>query len=115
MAPLARTLAADVELAEVALPEHVPERGQALNQQLLAVGDEEDPVDRSRGSQALVVEGGDDGLPGTGRHHHEVAPPVVDGPLSFELVENLPLVAERADVERRDLDRQVASGRRAPR
>ena len=58
-------------------------------------------------SQALVVEGGDDGLPGAGRHHDEIAPPVVDRPLGFELVEDLPLVAERADVERRDLDRQV--------
>jgi hypothetical protein len=103
--PLAGPLAADKQLAEIALAQHVPEGRQALGQQLLAVGDEQEAVDRAVVAQASVVQRRDDGLTGAGRHHHEVAPPAVDSPLRVERLEDLLLVAVGADVKRGDLDR----------
>ena len=72
------TLPADIEFPKVALPEHVPKRGQALDQQLFPVSDEQDPVHRPCVTKSLVVEGGHNRLAGSRCHDHEVAPPLMD-------------------------------------
>ena len=99
--------AADEQLAEGAVAQDVPERRQALPQDLLAVRDEEQRVDLAGVMQPPVVERGDDRLTGAGRHHDQVALPAVDVPLGLQLVQDLALVALWPDVERRELDRQV--------
>ncbi len=62
--------------------------------------------DRRRAKQP-VVERGHNGLPGAGRHDHQIL--VVAMYLAFgaELVQDFPLVAPRANLQRGDLDRKV--------
>ena len=63
------------------------------------MGDEEERVDPAGVMEAAVVEAGDDGLAGAGRHHDEVAVSIVDLALGRQLVEDLALVPPRSHVE----------------
>lgn len=99
VAPLRRPLAADELLAERAVAHDVGERGLALLQDLVAVGDEEKRVDLTCVVESSVVESSDHRLAGARCHHDEVAMPVVNFTLGRQLVEDLPLIPPRPHVE----------------
>ena len=112
-APARRHLAADQRLAEAAVAHDLPERRQALPQDLLLVRDEEQRVDLPGAVQPPVVQRGDDRLAGAGRHHHQVAVPAVHLPLGVQVGQDLRLVRVRPHVQVGDL--RSASPRAAPR
>ena len=107
--------AADVGLAEGAVPQHRAEHAAALAQDLLAMGDEQQRGVGPAIAEPPVVEGGDHGLAGAGGGHDEVAPAVVPLAFGFELVEDAGLERLGRDVEEGDVDAVVATrgGRRA--
>ena len=66
-------LPADPLLAKGGVAQCVPERGTALVEDLLAVGDEEQAAAGELGSKPRVVDRGDHGLAGTRGRHEQVA------------------------------------------
>lgn len=91
-----------------AVPHDVSEHGEALPEDLFPVCDEEQGVDLASLPEAPIVEPGDNGLPGAGGHDDEVPMVSVDLAFDGELIEDLALVAPRANFECRDLERQLS-------
>src|SRR5438034_664842 len=74
-----RLVLAGQQLAERAVLKGVTEGGLRLDQDLPAMGQEEEPRPRARRLRhADIVEGGDHRLPRAGRGHDQVASPTVD-------------------------------------
>ena len=94
-------LAIDVELTEGSVAQHGAEDVTALGQNLLAVRDEEQPLPTTVLGQPPVVEGGDEGLAGTGGGHDEVLVAAVALALGPQLVEDLDLEGIWAQFEGR--------------
>lgn len=99
MAPLAGQLAIHIELPEGGIAQHLAKGGQGLQQDLLAVGDQQQRRRFGRGEllgevgrEAGQIEGGEHGLAGAGGGHHEVAPALVERTLSRQGIEHLALV-----------------------
>ena len=106
MAPLAGHRAIHVELAEGGIAQHLAEGGQGLQQDLLAVGDQQQRRRLGRGEllgevgrEAGHVEGGEHGLAGAGGDHHEVVPALVERTLSRQRIEHLALVGVGPQIE----------------
>ena len=95
----ARQLAPAAELAEVVIPEDPLEAGEALLEDLLAMGDVEEAGVRVPGEVLAEVEGRDHGLPGPGRRDDEVPIPSVDLAFRLQPIEHVLLIVEGADVE----------------
>ena len=99
MPPLAGHRAIHIQLPEGGIAQHLAEGGQGLQQDLLAVGDQQQRRRLGRGEllgevgmEAGHVEGGEHGFAGAGGGHHEVAPALVERPLGRQGVEHLALV-----------------------
>ena len=99
--PSGRPVAADPELAEGAVAQHVAERGLALLEDLGAVGDEQQAGPVELGAEVAVVERGDDGLAGAGGGDDEVVG-VALAALDLEPFEDLALERVGLDLERRE-------------
>lgn len=81
--------------------------GQALPEDLLSMGHEQQRVDQVGLVEAPIVEAGHDGLAGTGGHHHQVAPAPVNFPFGPQLIQDLLLVAIWTNFQRRQLKWQI--------
>src|SRR5690606_9084125 len=68
-----RTLAADPKLTEGRISKGVPEGGQALVENFLAVGDEQQPCPREPLAQSLIVQRGHDRLASPGCRYQQVS------------------------------------------
>jgi hypothetical protein len=103
---------ADPELAEARVAERMPERREALGQDFLAVGDEEQPRTRQALAQAGVIHGGHDGLARARRGYQQV--PVMSLlPRQLDLLEEPLLERLQPQLDRAEHDLQSA-GRLAP-
>ena len=96
-------MAVYVEFAEGTVPEHLTERRQALAEQFLSVGHEEQRRVAHLLSQATVVERGDDRLSGSSGRNDEASVPMVALSLDRQSLENLGLMRIRNDVKCRNL------------
>jgi len=99
MAPLAGHLTIHIELPEGGIAQHLAEGGEGLQQDLLAVGDQQQRRRLGRGEllgevgmETGHIEGGEHGFAGAGGGHHEVAPALVERPLGRQGIEHLALV-----------------------
>jgi hypothetical protein len=99
MAPLPGLFAIHLKLPEGAIAQHLAEGVQGLLQDLLAVGDEQQPRRLGEGEdlgevlmQAGQIEGGEHGLAGAGGGHHQVVPALMQRTLGLQLIEHLLLV-----------------------
>lgn len=120
MAPLAGHLAIHIQPPEGGSTQHLAEGGQGLQQDLLAVGDQQ----RRRlgrgvllgevGREAGHIEGGKHGFAGAGGGHHEVAPALMERTLGRQGIKHLALVGVGPQVEphRRGGDTESRSGGR---
>src|SRR4030095_5222424 len=72
VSPLVRSMPVDIELAEAAITQHLPERAEALLQDLLSMCDEQQSRIAHRCPQAFEVKRGDDGLARAGCGGREV-------------------------------------------
>jgi hypothetical protein len=104
--PVAGPFAIHLQFAEGAIAQHLAEGEQGLLQDLLAVGDEQQPGRFGEGEllrkvavQAGHVEGGEHGFAGAGGGHHKVAEALMQGALGLQLIEHLLLVGVGPQVE----------------
>jgi hypothetical protein len=92
------SFSADPEFAERVVSQGVPEGGQALTENLFAVGDEEQASSREPLPQPRIVERSHDGLAGAGGRGEQV-PVVACGARKFQLLEEPFLERFRAQLD----------------
>ena len=89
-----RPIAADEHGAKVRILQYGAEGDQALLQDLLPVGNEQQPAGFAGIllTEPFVVQCGDNGLPRAGGGHHQIAPVVPHCPLGVQLIQYLLLI-----------------------
>jgi hypothetical protein len=101
--PVLGHVAIHVELAERAVPKHLPKRCERLLEDLATVSDEEETwLCPSSLTRAEVVERSDHRLAGAGRRDEEVSVSAVQRALGVETIEDLELKWERLQREERN-------------
>ena len=101
MRDLFGSIAADQQLPEILVPEHAPEASQALLQNLLAMGYEQQSVGLAGPllAKPFIVKSRNHRFSGTGGGNNQVFVMAAHLPLRRQLVENLLLIGIRLDIK----------------